>query len=151
MKSAIVAAAVGLAMAGVSLSSVAACAAPSTRVPTKALLTTLVQGNTVCVAKVPPQPDPPRPMWQWEWQEMHQAGGALIDYKRGPGDPVDPSKQVGTWSITGIDGRGVYVTYNYGGGSIFTYSVWDNHDSSYSLCSANPEIKAAIKPGGGAC
>jgi hypothetical protein len=84
-------------------------------------------------------------------QLLHQPGGVLIDYKRGPADAVDPTKQVGNWSVTGRDGRSVFVTYDYGGGKIYTYAVWNNGDGTHSFCSANPEIKARIKSGGGAC
>lgn len=143
MKPLILAAGIGIALAGLPAVSMAACAAPSVRVPTKALLTTLLEGNTVCVPAVT-QPT-------MEWQELHQAGSALVDYKRGPTDKVDPSKPVGTWVVTGTDGRGVVVTHDYGGGKIYTYSVWDNKDGTHSFCSANPEIRARIKTGGGAC
>ena len=137
----ILAAFAGMTLAGLPALSLAACAAPSVRVATAAAMTTLLQGNTVCVP-VNTQPT-------MEAQELHQAGGALIDYKRGPAHPVDPSKQVGTWTVTG--GRGAFVTHNYGGGAQYTYAVWTNTDGTHSFCSANPEIKARIKLGGGPC
>ena len=138
----ILAAFAGMTLASLPALSLAACAAPSVRVATAAAMTTLLQGNTVCVP-VNTQPT-------MEAQELHQAGGALIDYKRGPAHPVDPSKQVGTWTVTG--GRGAFVTHNYGGGAQYTYSVWANNDNTtHSFCSANPEIKVRIKTGGGPC
>lgn len=145
MKSMILAAAAGVALAGLPAVSSAACAAPSVRVNTKAAMSALLTGNTVCV---PPDIPPPPTM---DAQELHQSGGALIDYKRGPGHAVDPTKQIGTWSVTGSDGRGVFVTYDYGGGKIYTYAVWKNLDGTNSFCSANPEVKARVKTGGGAC
>ena len=54
---------------------------------------------------------------QEEWQEFHQgataAGGNLIDYKKGPTDPVDPSATVGTWAILDST-QGSPVQYTYG-------------------------------------
>lgn len=145
MKSLILAAAAGVALASLPAASNAACAAPSVRVNTKAAMSALLTGNTVCVPAVT-QPT-------MEAQELHQAGGALIDFKRGPAHPTDPTSRVGTWSVTGVDGRGVFATYDYGGGKIYTYAVWRNTDGSgtHSFCSANPEFKARIKMGGGAC
>ena len=143
MKAVILAVGVGFAFAGLSAPAMAACAAPSTRVNTLASLTTLLQGNTACV--------PPVTVPEMTWQELHVAGGNLIDYKRGPGDPVDPSKSVGSWAVIGADGR-TFVTYTYPpSGGTYTYSVWDNGNGTHSFCSANPEIIARIKPGGGAC
>lgn len=48
------------------------------------------------------------------WNEFHRGVGAgpfpVIDYKKGPNDPVDPSKPVGTYVINNDD----TVSYNYG-------------------------------------
>lgn len=140
MKSEVVAAGVCLLLATLSQSSIAACALPSVRVNTKAALTTLLEGNTACVGSRP----------TFDAQELHQAGGSLVDYKRGPSDPVDKSQRVGTWGLTGVDGR-TFVTYDYGSGQVYTYSVWNNGDGTHSFCSAKPEIKVRIKTGGGAC
>lgn len=143
MKTMLWAAAIAAALATLPAVSMAACASPSTRVNTIGSLSALLQGNTVCVPIVT-QP-------VMTWQEEHRAGGALWDYKKGPSDKLDPSKQEGTWAINGSNARSVFVTYDYGGGQIYSYSVWDNHDGSYSFCSANPEIKARIKTGSGPC
>ena len=72
-------------------------------------LTRLLQGNTVCV---PPVTQPTMAS-----QELHQAGGSLVDYTRRPSDPVDKSRRVGTWGVTGVDRR-TFVTYDYGGGQV---------------------------------
>lgn len=141
MKPIILTAIAGMALAGLPAVSMAGCAAPSVRVGTAAALTTLLQDNTVCVPAVTQA--------TMEAQELHQAGGSLVDYKRGPTDKVDPSKRVGTWNVS--SGRGIFVNYDYGGGRQYAYSVWGNSDGTHSFCSANPEIKARIKTGGGAC
>jgi len=89
-----------------------------------------------------------------KWQELHNGGpltGTMVDYKKGPNDPIDPSEQVGTWSIGGTDNRGVSVTYDYGSGGSYVYSVFNNGNGTYSFCSTNPEIVARIKTGGGGC
>lgn len=67
------------------------------------------------------------------WQEFHQAGGALIEFAKGPNDPVDPSHPVGTWTATsGSDAR---ITYNYSGGSSYTWLVY-NANGTLSFCDA---------------
>ncbi len=53
------------------------------------------------------------------WQEEHHTGGDLREYAQGPGDPIDPSHDVGTWS-----GAGGAITYNYTGGPSYTFSVY---------------------------
>lgn len=141
MKPIILAAVAGIALASLPAISMAACVAPSVRVVTVAALTTLLQGNTVCVPAIT-QPT-------MVWQELHVAGGALVDYKRGQGHPIDPTKQVGSWTVTDV--RGARVNYNYVGGTQFGYSVWNNNDGTHSFCSANPEVIARIKLGDGAC
>ena len=145
MKPIILAAVAGITLAGLPAVSMAACPppSPSVRVATTEAMTTLLQGNTVCVPVVT-QPT-------MEWQELHVAGGALVDYKRGPTHTTDPSKPVGTWTVTGTSGRSAFVTHNYGGGAEYIFTIWDNLDGTHSFCSANPEVKARIKTGGGAC
>ena len=140
MKPIILTAVAGMALASLPAVSMAACGPPSVRVVTVAAMTTLLEGNTVCVGAQPTM----------EAQEFHQAGGALIDYKRGPGNPVDPSKQVGTWTVN--PGRpNAFVTHNYGGGAVYTYSVWANSEGTHSFCKVKSEVKASIKIGGGPC
>lgn len=76
-------------------------------------ITTLLSGKTVCATSGGDR-----------WQEYHQAGGALIDYKKGPSDPVDPTKTVGGWSANGSA-----ITYNYTDGGISSYS--------FAVCAAS--------------
>ncbi|WP_341325283.1 hypothetical protein [Methylotuvimicrobium sp. KM2] len=73
-------------------------------------LSTLLSGNTVCAQKANGD----------QWQEYHEPSGKIFDYKKGPNDPVDPTKEMGTWEITD---RGA-ICYSYGGGNfIYCYSV----------------------------
>lgn len=60
-----------------------------------------------------------------KWQELHQAGGSLIDYKLGPTSKTDPSEKVGTW-LAGVASRTnplPTVTYNYGPGGTYAYAI----------------------------
>ena len=55
-----------------------------------------------------------------KWQEEHRSNGALWEYAKGPNDPVDPSHQVGMWTLeeNGQPGNGrPSVRYIYNGGS----------------------------------
>lgn len=108
---------------GISGEVVAACSDPQV---TGGDLTTLIAGKTVCAAR-----------GAEKWQEQHRggpSGGALWDYKKGASDPVDPTKQVGNWSI-GADS----VTYSYGGPS-YTYSVHGPAGGPYSFCTGGAEV-----------
>jgi hypothetical protein len=95
----------------------APCDGPS-RV-TGAALSTLISGNTVCATRGADR-----------WQEQHRTGGQLWDYKKGPTDPVDPTTQVGTWSISGNN-----VTYSYmGEGPVPSYTYSVHGSGTYSFC-----------------
>lgn len=75
---------------------------------------TLVTGKTACAVR-----------GGEKWQELHQAGGNLIDYKLGPNSATDPSEKVGTW-LAGVASRTnplPTVTYNYGSGGTYAYAV----------------------------
>lgn len=62
------------------------------------------------------------------WNELHQGSGLgphnVQDYKRGPNDPVDPTKVVGTYTITdnGPNSPGT-ILYNYGPTAQYRYVV----------------------------
>ena len=117
----------------------AACTAAS-HVTGATTLTTLLQGKTLCALRGTDR-----------WQEFHQAGGALIDYKKGPTDPVDPTKQVGTWTVSG-NGSGTQVRYSYGQGASYTYKVHTIiQDASYSLCSSTEDLVVSMRSGQGPC
>jgi len=101
-------------------------------------LTTLISGNTVCATQGTDK-----------WQEQHRSGAQLWDYKKGSSDPVDPSKQVGTWVIASNN-----VTYSYTGGPSYTYTVHDEGGgASYSFCSNGSVVVggATFKPGNSSC
>ncbi len=91
---------------------------PGSRVQPAATVATLLGGKTACAM-----------VGTERWQEFHQgnttAGGNLIDYKRGPGHPTDPTATVGTWSTSGT-GSSSRVIYNYGSGGVYSYEVCQN-------------------------
>lgn len=80
-------------------------------------LLALIPGKTVC-AKLGTE----------QWQEQHITGGVLVDYKKGPSDPVDPSVPVGTWGIASD-----IVTYTYGSTS-YGYTVHAEGGAFYTFC-----------------
>lgn len=114
-----------MALAFVSLDAAAQCQG-STRI---ADLTTLLPGNTVCATRGSDR-----------WQEQHRGSGTsgqLWDYKKGADDPIDPSKQVGTWSISqqGQDYRRITYTYNAFGAPVsHTFEVHTNGNGTYNFC-----------------
>ena len=59
------------------------------------------------------------------WRERHDPSDKLVDIKKGPSDPVDPQKEVGTWLVTGNNKKNaVTYTYNAFGPAVsFTYRV----------------------------
>jgi hypothetical protein len=126
--------AVALAMVGAE--AMAQCA-NSTRVGN---LQNLLPGNTVCATRGADK-----------WQEQHRLGGQLWDYKRGAGDLIDPTRQVGTWSIGGPANR--EVTYSYTNGPSFTFTVHEAGGSLYNFCSGSAAsiTAATILTGSVAC
>jgi hypothetical protein len=102
---------------------VAACPA-SGRTPV-ANLSTFLLGKTACVGSP----------GNWTNQEEHRTGGVLADYKKGPGDPIDPTKTIGTWAVST---SGDVVTYNYGASGPYSFNLYSNVDGTYDFCNAGP-------------
>ena len=103
---------------------------------------TLLNGNTACVGSGP----------TWQNQELHSSGN-IIDFKRGPGHPVDPSKTIGTYAISNDSGKGV-VTYSYTGGGAFAFKILSSGaapGSTVTYCQGSSPLSVFIKPGGGGC
>lgn len=87
-------------------------------------LRTLVEGQTVCGIA-----------GSDKWQEEHKANGELWDYKKGPNDPIDPQKQVGTWSISSNA-----ITYTYGPNVSYSFTVHDEGSGTYSFCNGGSPV-----------
>ncbi len=82
-----------------------------------------IGGKTVCVGSA----------GNWQHQEFHAGttGGALTDYKRGPGHPIDPSENLGSWSLS----NNGTVTYTYnGGGGTHAFGVCTINATTYGMC-----------------
>lgn len=114
----------------------AACSNPAKQVNKSSDLTTILSGNTVCAVR-----------GKDRWQEEHHAGGVLKDYKKGPTDKIDPTKQIGTWAVSG-NGANTKVTYVYTGSNTYAYEVWDNGGGSYSFCGPGG-MDFTLRPGTG--
>jgi hypothetical protein len=131
-----------LAMTAGSGSAHASCA-PATdyAVLTATQIGTLLVGSTACYPAGPP----------YENQEF-LAGGNITDYKKGPSDPIDPSKVIGTYSLGG--GPTGNITYSYTGGPSYLYSVWGPTTpggTNYDLCVGTIPITVRIAAGSGPC
>ena len=101
----------------------ASCPSGSTAV-TGTALQSLVSGATLCAASSTNADT---------WQEYHSgsSGGTLTDYKLGPGNPVDPTANVGTWALS----SGV-LTHTYSAGGSFGWLVCQVGSSkTYNLVS----------------
>lgn len=143
MKKLLLAAGIGLSILGLAGEAMAVCT-NLTRL-SAAQITTLLSGNTVCVPSVT--------VPTMTWQELHKADGVLIDFKRGPGHPVDPSEIVGDWKVFGTDSGNSGIFHNYTGGSTYVYSVHGSGvvGTNHSFCVGTTDIVARVKSGGGAC
>lgn len=90
------------------------------------------------------------------WQEQHNGtasvGGTVVDFKKGPSDPVDPSKLVGSWRVDRTDPK--VIVYDYGTGGVYSYRARTTSGVLSSLCPVNlpgPEIPATLKLSGSSC
>ena len=89
-------------------------------VKTAADIQTLLAGKYACVHN--------------QSNELH-SGGTLIDFKKGPSDPVNPSEQVGTYTITaGTAASYDRITYNYGTGGTFAYAIKPKPGTAAGTC-----------------
>jgi hypothetical protein len=82
-------------------------------------------------------------------QEYHtgsasSAAGNIIDYKKGPTDPRDPSTQVGSYSVS----SGGALQYTYTGGATYTYGVWGSQTSgsgTYDFCNGVTPLTGRVR------
>jgi hypothetical protein len=65
------------------------------------------------------------------WNELH-SGGLITDYKRGPADSIDPSKQIGTYTVSS-DASGGVLNDTYGG-TTFSYHIASGGGTAYYYC-----------------
>lgn len=64
------------------------------------------------------------------WQEQHRAGSQLWDFKQGA-STVDPTKQVGSWAVSGT-GAASQVSHTYGS-TTYNWTV-HNNGTHFSFC-----------------
>ncbi|WP_317704622.1 hypothetical protein [Methylomarinovum caldicuralii] len=120
-----------LALVGLSFTASADCSSPPVSDAAAVL-----SGKTICVTDSSTGE---------KWQEYHDPSGALIDYKKGPSDPVDPSKRVGSWSTSG--GNVTYTYDAFGPAVSYTYTVKGDATTGYSLCGTKNFINVTLLSG----
>jgi hypothetical protein len=94
------------------------------------------------------------------WNELHNSStlsGNVLDYKKGPTDPIDPSDTAGhptgQYKIAigpgGVQGPGT-VTYTYGS-LVYSYYIVNNMGAPlYSFCGASggsPQLAVTVQAG----
>jgi DNA-binding transcriptional regulator YdaS (Cro superfamily) len=100
------------------------------------------------------------------WNEVHtgtgiSSSGQVLDYKKGPGHPTDPSDTVahptGTYSVSPAGADTGQVVYNYGAGGTYGYTIRANLGSAspnlglYSFCTTGGGINIAVNMSSGHC
>jgi hypothetical protein len=108
-------------------------------VTSAAEIATLLGGQTVCASLSATE----------QWQEYHSTDGTLTDYKKGPTDPIDPSKVVGSWSAVG-NGVNAHVAYNYGSGGTYQYEVCKGTTGNVLFCGGR-NIAGSLRAGQVSC
>ncbi len=132
----------GILLSGIILANnaVAACSDPQL---TSAQISNTLPGSIVCVSNG---------AGGFENQEEHigsagSTGGDLYDYKKGVNDPIDPRELIGSWSINNS-----LITYNYTGGSNFTFSLHrTTTPGNYTFCGPATVEATIITNGGAGC
>ena len=76
-------------------------------------IASLLVGNTACYPVASPYTN-----------QEYLSGGNITDYKKGPSDPIDPSKVIGTYVIDSGQGGEIVYTYTGSPNLSFTYTVW---------------------------
>lgn len=79
------------------------------------------------------------------YQEEHQPSGTLTERARGPGDPMDPRRDVGSWFSEGNE-----ICYRYDGDAQYCYTLHliagepGSNNSSYSFCNGAQEVVTGV-------
>jgi hypothetical protein len=110
----------------------------------------LLAGYTVCTADG---------AGGWQEQEYHASDGKLWDYKRGTGDKVDPTRDMGSWTVNVRQPASKQtVTYRYtdkpGGAVKWTtpeYELYSNGSQAYSLCGSTGSRDVTLRSGQTSC
>ena len=123
-----------LTLSGAAQSQVCICNGGSgTQLTTVAAVQAVLANKMVCAA-----------VGAEQWQEWHNGGasGPVVDYKMGPGHPVDPSSAGGTYQVVDLAANpriskaqraaGAAVAYTYGANT-YTYGVCQT-GATYAFC-----------------
>ena len=81
------------------------------------------------------------------WKESHCGSGNSGElWKKGAGTAVDPAAEIGTWSISGND-----VTYDYGSGGRYTWTLHNDGGSTYFFCNGTSQVASGTLGSLGDC
>ena len=81
------------------------------------------------------------------WKESHCGSGASGElWKVGAGSTVDPAAEIGTWSVAGND-----VTYDYGTGGTYTWTLHKNSSDTYFFCNGSSQVASGTLGSLGEC
>ena len=83
---------------------------------------------------------------QMGMQEEHRGDGTLWDYKKGSTDPIDPTTQVGTWTVANDNSVNATVSYIYVGPPATTpipYKVYST-GTGYDFCTVGGSPVASV-------
>jgi hypothetical protein len=125
------------------------CVNASTAGMTAGQMNTLISNKYACANFSPTE----------HWNELHASAaghGNVLDYKKGPTDPIDPSDTAGhptgTFTLAngpgGAQGPGT-ITYTYPSGSFGYYIVDNLSHPQYSFCGESggaPQLAVTISP-----
>jgi hypothetical protein len=97
-----------------------------------------LEEKLVCAKATAAHPNP-SDTWTEEHKTIAGATGILIEYAKGPGDPIDPEKRVGTWGVTtGRDGLpAVVYKYNNSAALTFVWTLFFQGGNSYKFCTTD--------------
>ncbi|WP_126445731.1 hypothetical protein [Sulfuricystis multivorans] len=134
---------IGCAFALLSGSAFSQCGSATNRL-NQSELSAALSGKTVCAT-----------LGNDKWQEYHAPGGDLIDWKKGPSNPVDPTTKVGTWSISGA-GNNAVINYSYSGGGTYSFAVYANKQGNnfvapFDFCGSSNVTNATLSSGQVGC
>jgi len=96
-------------------------------------ISTLLTNNYACVLPLSPSGS----------NELHQAGGNLVEYAKGPSDAVDPSHTVGTWNVSGTTTGS--VNYTYAAGGSYSYQICAGSTSPYTFSAGSSNMSVVVQ------
>ena len=81
------------------------------------------------------------------WKESHCGSGTTGElWKVGAGTAVDPAAEIGTWAVSDND-----VTYDYGTGGSYTWTLHNDGGSTYYFCNGSSQVASGTLGSLGGC